>query len=1406
MDTRHYADFFTVPQDYKANMTREAINEKPGTWLGFYPHAKYVEFLNTLIQAINGGSKSIWLTGNYGTGKSNAALVTQKLFMDDEKRVRTWFEDCKDKLADSTTLLNNLLARRQDGTLVVYDYNASGVGPNEAFLVRLERGIVEALNDSGMVVPAKANRDAIIQRIVREIKHGHFFEIRDTMQSELVYLNAEIKTCDQLVAELQKTHRHTDVPSDLLGDIQKVLHRDNIYLDITVGTFRKWVKEILQANKLSRIVYIFDEFSEFIDSNKEHLKTFEEVTENPSINKFYLVPITHLSINAYWAEGSNSARKAGDRFHFRNLQMPNDIAFQLAYCAMKESTDPDIAKEWKTEKQKLWSAVRVIAEIHFNSNDSNRADYVSKQSFYNILPIHPMTAFLLKFLSESALSNQRSIFEYLKGSADGQEFQDFIRAGGPAIPSKQFLTADYLWRYFIEREDLGLSKEIGTIRSEFERIKSREFQNKDDDDDDIRVLKAILLFCLLSRLLTTGAHDRLKPTVENIKLAFQGDGAIGSVDTIIKSLADKHCFSVVNGNIELFATSVGDADLQIKKAELNNKFHDLLSSKTEEMLKKSKQSDIAKFSKGRFDFRVSDIGHTTLTNITSAKRDQYSSGQNNDTGAVCLWFVVAKNKDEQLQVPDKIENILTQLRDHRIMMFSFPTLTFCETNLRLWDDYIEQYAKYMLENDTTVKEQCKKAYERLEHEWFDRIKNIGIQMNVYTIVNRQVIVKDTRWSEFKEIIGDYVKQTLPCCVDTLTEQITAFDDSGLGTWAKVGIQFDATAVQGKHNQLIESFKQQGVIADESWFAQNANHPIAQIRALFDKKIINTISKGTNLSVRKVYIELQRAPFGMKYNALSAFVLGMALRHILDKGYQWDNLKHTGALDADALAGIIESVVKDDGQDRIKDEKLICRLSREAKAFVENAPKMFGITDITVDARIEDVLKKIQDSVEKVSERVPLWLLPEYIRSQNDTSAEIIAEVLDNVCSAFAISSKGNTDDRTNAINNVGRLILDNANLVDTVAGYIKPENFLMAFQKYVDKTAPALVALAHEIGDVSHGYCRAILDKATETAGWLWNKLDISNETDKTTLEYKIIKLVMSIANISQFVSYKMVLEILRDFVTVKNKLPQTFIGAAVPSISVLLSSIADNGATNDILNSLEQNICIVKELFFDKSKAKSIELLKQRLDGVSISDADLLEIYDDLPSGFLQNESNFLSDVRDKIEEFAKKSVALNIKNEWKRLSGVDTPSVWASTIGIPARFALGDISNVDDIIIAVESPEKFSAEKLSELLNELKGLLPIDIANCQKLFVDNIVPNRFAKLNVGLSALIDYLKNEYSIQPNNWPLRPDIDKFIKSQYKGTFAPQVADKIKKTAAEDLKSHLLQIVQDNPDVGLLFLE
>ena len=245
-------------------------------------------------------------------------------------------------------------------------------------------------------------------------------------------------------------------------------------------------------------------------------------------------------------------------------QMPNDTAFRLAKHAMKEVRG--FSSEWKKSKDELWDSVSALVNKFSGTDDPGR------DRFYDILPIHPMAAFLLKHLSEQAKSNQRSFFEYLKGSADGTEFQDFIRVGGPEVANKQFLTVDYLWSYFVNRNDLGLNSEIANIGAFYKQTRDRVFPNQTEDAPELRVLKAVLLFCLLDKL-APGGHDRLKSTVENIELSFKGDGTIADPVGIVRELESQHCFSVTNGNISLFTiTTVKQEDIE----KYRDKFHELL--------------------------------------------------------------------------------------------------------------------------------------------------------------------------------------------------------------------------------------------------------------------------------------------------------------------------------------------------------------------------------------------------------------------------------------------------------------------------------------------------------------------------------------------------------------------------------------------------------------------------------------------------------------------------------------------------------------------------------------------------------------------------------------------------------------------------------------------------------------
>lgn len=1385
---RYYSDFFTVADDYCPVMTREEINKTPDRWLDFYPHTEFEDICKTLLSVLGTGAKSVWITGNYGTGKSNATLVLQKLFMDDQSRVRQWLDEyANNGLSDRDSLQKSLFDYRAEGTFVVYDFNASGVSADDGLLVRLEKGIIAALTERGLTVPAMSNLDMVIDRVRREGEN--FFKTRDSIQSQLAYLDSSIKNADQLANALNKA----TTSSKLLDEVETVLHRDFIYLDFDVPMFRKWIKAILSANKLQRIVYLFDEFHPFIEANKEQLKTFEDVTESPGVNRFFLVPVTHMEIRAYLAEGSDNAKKANDRFYFRKLQMPNDTAFRLAKHAMIDVKDPELIAEWKKAKGELWDSVSSLV------NKFNGTDDPSRDRFYDILPIHPMAAFLLKHLSEQAKSDQRSFFEYLKGGADGTEFQDFIRAGGPEVPNKQFLTVDYLWHYFVNRSDLGLDSEITNIGAFYKQTRNRAFQNQTEDAPELRILKAVLLFCLLDKL-APGGHDRLKPTVENVEMSFKGDGTIADPVGIIEDLEKKHCFSVTNGNISLFTIStVKPEDIE----KYRDKFHDLLHEKAESKLEEHTKN-YRKYSSGRFDIRVSDASHTTLTNINPATRDRYTEKINKDDGSVCLWFVVAKDHNEQLAIPQKIDSILRQLKDHRILMFTFPQLPFCHSNKNLWSEYIRQYAHYMSENDTAAKKQIRDVLDGLENDWFKELQKNDALIRVHQYKKGSIETTDIGWNAFKQLITNYVRKTIEFSVDHLGFQDPHFGNSSLQAYAKAGITFSGSA--GPIANLLNTLKKNGVTDDENWLTQNPDHPLSAIHALFEKKFANTVGRGGQQSIRVIYIELKRAPYGLRYNALSAFVLGYCLRDILQRNYRWTNGQISNDLDIDTLAEIIETVVKDDGNNKIGNkEKEICRLSKEEKEFIKKASVMFGVTPIA-NATVESVLSQIQGRVEAESAKVPLWVLPEYIHSMKDPKADDIERVLNDICTAFTTSSKGKVDDRVNAVKDAGNIILNDPVIVSEVAQYVMTANFVSAFEIYVDKVNPALSGLAKQIGDVTHGYCRSILDRCQETSGWLWRQADISRETDDILCEYDIISLAKPLCGYSDFVPYNSVVEALKLAVTDTNHLPKPLIESFYPMLANFLSALQSNGPAEDIKLALQQSFAFIQRLFFDHTKTEPLAILKSNLSDVVLEDSDLLQLLNEMVGGFGLDENTFFTNIRVKIEEFAKNSVVLKIKSEWTRISGTATPAEWAMNNSMPARYIFSDIPNSDDLLKAIEQPETFAATKLAEILEVLKAAKAASILDCQQALMSEIVPKQYKKFNISLATLLEFLRNKHGNQPNNWPARPDISEFIKNQYKGAIAPQIREKIVNRDAEELKTRLLQLAEENPELGLLFWE
>ena len=279
------------------------------------------------------------------------------------------------------------------------------------------------------------------------------------------------------------------------------------------------------------------------------------------------------------------------------------------------------------------------------------------------------------------------------------------------------------------------------------------------------------------------------------------------------------------------------------------------------------------------------------------------------------------------------------------------------------------------------------------------------------------------------------------------------------------MDFDKFAKPGAWKTVVATWQKNGVTGEDAWFDANPNHPLTQLRDFCKKRQDSTVGAGNTCSIRKLYIDLQRPPFGLLCVPHSAFVLGFVLKTWLtgQRKLQWTDGVTSKALDAAALAEIIEAVVKDDGANAIRNEKLICRLSKEEKAFIEQSSMIFGSSPLA-DGTVEAALNAVGTRLEQISQRVPLWVLPEYIRAQAEPSAEAMGKVIDALCAANSISSKGDTETRGNKVKEIGEILLATPGLAEAMAKYMTPVVFEEAFQRYVDSAKPELKAAAERIG------------------------------------------------------------------------------------------------------------------------------------------------------------------------------------------------------------------------------------------------------------------------------------------------------------------------------------------------------
>jgi hypothetical protein len=466
--------------------------------------------------------------------------------------------------------------------------------------------------------------------------------------------------------------------------------------------------------------------------------------------------------------------------------------------------------------------------------------------------------------------------------------------------------------------------------------------------------------------------------------------------------------------------------------------------------------------------------------------------------------------------------------------------------------------------------------------------------------------------------------------------------------------------------------------------------------------------------------------------------------------------------------------------------------------------------------VEAALNAIVTRLEKISQRVPVWVLPEYIREHAEPSAEAMGKVIDALCAANVISSKGDTETRGNKVKEIGQILLETPGLAEAMTKYMTPVVFEEAFQRYVDNAKPELKAAAERMGDSTFQYCRAVKNRFVEMSGSLWKRGDAESVLEEVYWQTRCTEHIRGLAGLSEYMNFEDALFRLRNAILSENKVPTEFWEKKYPALQRFFGLLSRPSLPGEDAKAfggiLEQQGGVIREVFFDVAQSRQLGAMREIFGELwPMDDREGRVLYNTFPPDSARgNERNFKVQGRGQIEEYSRTLISKQVAALWRKRTGTESPDEWSLKNTLPAECVLA-LDDAKGIVDAVANPRGMSADRLQSVYNELeKEGAFVGVAAAGEKFLKRVLPSRYLKLGFSVGELSDWLFKKLGNSPGRWltdgGLHKAVEDFVKQGYDNHARKQAAEKVNMLPDAEAKILLLKMIDQIPDVGLTVLE
>lgn len=1381
MTNNKYREYFDVDERYFPCIDDAAI-DAGAPWENTYPHSTFIDMLTEMERALarQNSGRTLWIEGAYGTGKSQCALALRRILEVPEEELCSYW-DKYEPLKNKTDLREKLIGHKKKGIVVAHRYASGGIMSARDLFFAIQESVKAALVRQNIRYLGENTLKESIIAWLEDTDHMLMFNsLLQNTDKEWRALFSQ-STADEVLKSLRK---NGEVKS-LVENIFRLADKEGITaLTIDSDRLIAWLTDIIDRNN-TRIVFIWDEFSDYFRNNRESLSEFQKVAALVQNKPFYFIVVTHEPQQIYVADTDRGNQsKVSDRFVSIPIALPDNIAFNLIGHAF--NVKPAAKPQWDILADDLNDRVR-----NSRSKVMSVAKISNPQVMKDIMPIHPMAALLLKNIASAFKSNQRSMFDFIKSSNldDAKAFQWFIENMGP-FDNQPLLTVDMLWNFFYEKGRDNLTSDIRLILDTFP-------QQQNLREDEKAVLKAILIMQAIDQRLN-GTIDLFKPTGQNLSYVFEGipdlEGAT-KAENIAKGLKDKGILvsNLISGGRYVYSAAVLAGD----QAKIDNHKKSVRqNSTTSKLVAEGGLSTVLSLSPAlrlRFESepgtgKIIPVTAADFTRTINILRDK-STGWNFHS-----IIAFAKDDAEAATFRKTLRSAVADKQYENIVFIDALSTPLGQEAYEQYVDFSAMALYYQSNQNTSSRESADKAKHVLDQDWKNRIYN-G-QFIVYTYGNQEG-EKLGNGQGVASVLQTIVMNKFPYVFDFykgLTESQLKITPA-MKQSAKSGIsQTTSGVVVGIEKYLFSTVWK----TNRYWEnPTTASLPISKIKAEVDKRIEVVFTRDGQISIGEIYDFLEET-YGFAPCNLSSFIAGFLLKEYGSEPFRYsDSSGGHEQMTQDKLAEMLGNYIG-----KTPKPTYIVKMTADEKAFYELTEKVWSIPANSCSSAGQAA---IAVATKMRGLNLPVWCLEEM-----DTIG-----IFDVVQKYIELVQKEGNDAHKKAVE-IGKIASAKPSLADNLFTLLTIENCQKGMREYLRSfESGKVMELAVAIGS-ENNVIADIRRLFGVKYSCLWDRKTGEDEIRKLLSEYSVVKESNDILNTfahSLNDTYKEWRELLK-FIGVSCEALRAKYPALTKIFDALLKIYNQEDILNEQLRVLHAELVAhgieIRELLNDDRRVFA-EVYEAYLEDLSADDIAVVKT--NVGTGlFKLPKSECNIKVKEAAEEFRKNQLKSQLFCLWKDKTGTKNPREWSSRYRTP-------------ILCLISTTEFERAKKTFETLNrnwgtdsEIKTALTFleSTTMFNILFDDEKRNAAFRRDIVGVySTLLPDLDkvrdalDKLSVEVYDWRDNPGVkakvEQLADAEYNAGGSDKALLKIDEMVDSQLKQYLKRLVKESITVGIEIL-